>query len=120
MTPLIELKEAADMQLAQHYVAPARLCRDALQFSLHNGVELEVRLASASEYAFVWHYGDAELRIDTAPVAHPVATAPNHLHDADGRVLADPVTQPGRPPIENLQALFVALQNDPLLTVAGG
>lgn len=119
MTPLIELKEAADAALAAHYGAASLLCRDALQLTLANGVVIEARLASADEYAFTWRYGDVELRIDTAPVAHAVTTAPNHLHDADGIVRGDPLTQPGRAPIDNLRALVVALLADPLLEAAG-
>jgi len=120
MTPLIELKEAADAALTAHYAAESLLCRDALQLALTNGVAIEVRLASADEYAFAWRYGDVELRIDTAPVAHAVSTSPHHLHDAEGIVRADPVTQPGRAPIDNLRALVAALLADPLLEAAAG
>lgn len=119
MSPLIELKAAADASLLQHYARESVLCRDALQLFLNNGVAVEVRLAAPDEYAFAWAYGDALLRIDTAPVAHGVSTYPNHLHDADERVRADPVTQPGRSPIENLAALVAAVLADPLLAGEG-
>jgi hypothetical protein len=105
--------------LLQHYAHESLLCRDALQLFLTNGVNVEVRLASPEAYAFSWVYGDAMLRIDTAPVAHGVGTYPNHFHDADGGVHADPVTQPGRAPIENLAALVTALLADPLLAREG-
>lgn len=119
MSPLIELKAAADASLLQHYARESVLCRDALQIFLKNGVDIELRLASPEEYAFTWVYGEAVMRIDTAPVKHDVATAPNHFHDAEGAVRADPVTRPGRAPIENLAALVAALLDDPLLTAAG-
>jgi hypothetical protein len=119
MSPLIELKAAADASLLQHYARESLLCRDALQLFLTNGVSVEVRLASPEAYAFTWVYGDAMLRIDTAPIAHGVGTFPNHLHDADECVRADPVTQPGRGPIEHLAALVMALLADPLLASKG-
>ena len=115
MTLLIELKEAVDASLLASLEEPATLCRNALILTLNNGVVMEVRFASSAEYAFTWHYGDVELRIDTAPVGHPVETSPNHLHDAEGAVRADPVTHPERTPLENIAALVKTLLADPLL-----
>jgi hypothetical protein len=119
MTLLIELKEAVDASLLPNLEEPATLCRDALMLRLNNGVVMELRFASAGEYALTWRYGDAELRIDTAPVDHAVATSPHHLHDADGQVRADPVTQPGAAPLENVRALIIAILADPLLERTG-
>jgi hypothetical protein len=119
MTLLIELKDAIDASLLPHLEEPATLCRDALILRLNNGVVMELRFANADEYALTWRYGDAELRIDTAPVDHAVATSPNHLHDADGQVRADPVTQPGAAPLDNVRVLVVAVLADPLFERTG-
>ena len=119
MTLLIELKEAVDASLLSSLEEPATLCRNALVLSLNNGVVMELRFASPTEYAFTWHFGDAQMRIDTAPIAHAVATAPNHLHDVTGVVRADPVTNPAATPLENTKALVEALLVDPLLERAG-
>lgn len=119
VSPLVILQAAADVQLAAHFEQASVLCRDALQLFLKNGVVIEVRLAAVDEYAFAWRYGDAVLRIDTAPVARALATFPHHLHDADGQLRADPVTCPGEPPIANLVALVAAVLVDPLLETTG-
>ncbi len=119
MTLLIELKDAIDASLLPHLEEPATLCRDALILRLNNGVVMELRFASADEYALTWRYGDVELRIDTAPVDHAIATSPNHLHDADGQVRADPVTQPGAAPLDNVRVLVVAVLADPLFERTG-
>ena len=119
MTLLIELKEAVDASLLPHLEEPATLCRDALILRLNNGVIMELRFASAEEYALTWRYGDAEFRIDTAPVDHAVATSPHHLHDMNGQVYADPVTRPGATPLDNTRALIMAVLADPLFERTG-
>jgi hypothetical protein len=45
-----------------------------------NGVSLEARIADPHAYAIAWAWGEAELRIDTAPLHRDLATFPNHLH----------------------------------------
>jgi hypothetical protein len=76
---------------------------------------MEARFGAEDEYAFNWRWGEAELRIDTAPL-HPIlATFPNHLHDNVGVLRLDPVTDPARSPWENLRVLVAALMVDPLL-----
>ena len=94
---------------------PVRCHQDALIVTLANGVMLEARFGADDEYAFNWRWGEAELRIDTAPV-HPILeTFPNHLHDNVGVVRRDPVTSPACSAWNNLRALIGALGVDPLL-----
>lgn len=109
------LKDAIDHHFADRLVAPVQLARDALIVRLANGVLLELRQASAEEYALNWRCGDTQLRIDTAPVHPDLASFPNHLHAADGSVRADPLTHPGHDPWENVRDLLEALCVDPLL-----
>lgn len=111
----LALKEALDQQFSDALVAPAELRQDALLLSLRNGVALELRFANTDEYAITWHWGDAELRIDTAPLHRDLASFPNHLHDADGVLQADRLTRPGAEPLDNVRAVLEAVLTDPLL-----
>ncbi len=118
MTRHIELKDAIDRDFADHMAAPTQLAQDALVVRLTNGVVLELRYAGPDEYAFNWQWGDARLRIDTAPLYAGLATFPNHLHDANGTVRADPITRPDRDAWDNTRLLLEALSADPLLQSA--
>lgn len=115
MTLHLTLAEALARDAGDRLAAPVQLNQDALILLLRNGVTLEVRCAAPDEYAFGWRWGDAQLRIDTAPLHPELATFPNHLHDADGTLRADPITHPDRAPRDNLLRLLDALESDPLL-----
>jgi hypothetical protein len=98
---------------------PPQLNQDALTIGLRNGVTLTVRYAASDAYSLRWRTGtnsDAvELGIDTAPTHPTLTTAPNHLHRADGSVVADPLTRVDASPEANVSALLAALAADPLL-----
>lgn len=99
-----------------------QLTQDALALNLDNGVQLTVRYAVADAYSLRWTYraGDqtVEMGIDTAPTHPALATRPNHLHLADGRAIADPLTQTDASPPDNLSVLIEALLRDPQLGFA--
>lgn len=115
MTEHIALKDRIDRHFADQLDAPTQLLQDALLLRLGNGLTMELRFASADEYAMVWQWGDAQLRIDTAPLHPQLATFPQHLHVLNGGVCADPLTLPGRAPWDNARALIEAVLADPLL-----
>lgn len=92
-------------------LAAINVNQDALGLRLDNGTAVELRLLSADEYSFAWEWGTARLRIDTAPLFASFS----HLHTADGRTRADPLTLPGRDPLENIHALLKAILHAPLL-----
>lgn len=96
---------------------PPRLTQDALIVPLANGVTLTVRYAARDAYSLRWQpCGESgELGIDTAPTHPTLATRPNHLHLADGRVVADPLTRPDAAPLANVRAVMAAILDDPLL-----
>lgn len=94
------------------------LKQDALMASFDTGVVLELRYLNPNEYAIQWLWGEAELRIDTAPLHRELATFPNHLHDAEGQVRADRLTVPGKDPWENVQCVLRVVLEDPLLGAA--
>jgi hypothetical protein len=113
----LELGAAIETGFGADLDGPVEHKQDALLIRLKNGVSLEVRYAAADTYSLRWMAGDAQCAIDTAPLHHGLATFPNHFHDAEGRVLADPVTQAGAPAQDNLHKLVRALLDDPLLGV---
>jgi hypothetical protein len=111
----LELSELLAAEFGAHLKAAPELRQDALILQLDNGVRLEVRYAAHDAYTLGWQWGDAALAIDTAPTHPGLATQPNHLHTADGRVLPDPLTLCGADPVRNLRVLVTALLEDPLL-----
>lgn len=111
----IELKESIEAAFGAIPEVSATLCRDAIEVSLPNGVGLLIRVAECDEYAFEWRWGEAEMRIDTAPLHRGLATYPNHLHTPDGTVVADPITVVGAEPWRNVRTLIERLLTQPLL-----
>lgn len=109
--------------VARHFGArlqsPPHLTQDALTLTLDNGVVLTVRYAATDAYSLRWHGADGdagvEPGIDTAPTHPELASRPNHLHLADGRVVADPLTRPDANPEDNVAAVIEALLRDPQL-----
>lgn len=96
-----------------------QLTQDALALTLDNGAQLTVRYAAADAYSLRWTFqaGDqtVEMGIDTAPTHPTLATRPNHLHLADGSVVADPLTRTDARATDNLSVLIDALLQDPQL-----
>ncbi len=115
-----ELLATVERDFADGLAAPARLTQDALELALTNGVVLTVRYAAADAYSLRWVVDGAELGIDTAPTHPDLDTRPNHLHLADGRVVADHLTRLGGDPATNLGAVIEAVLADPLLSGQGG
>lgn len=105
--------------VGEHYTErlaePPRLAQDALLLSFDTGLMLEARYFSRDEYSIAWSWGEAELRIDTAPVHALCASFPNHLHDADGALRPDSVTRTGNDCWLNFSRLLDRLLDDPLL-----
>lgn len=111
----VELCAALERYCANRLAGAVELRQDAILVRLDNGVELQVRFADADAYSLRWSCDGAELGIDTAPCHAHLATSPNHLHLADGRVVADPLTRPGAEPWDNLRAVVDAVLANPLL-----
>lgn len=109
------LKDAIDAHFVEIITQPAELCQDAVLVHLHNGVVIELRIASPQDYVIAWRWGESELRIDTAPLHPQLATYPNHFHDCESQLLPDRLTDPTRDPWANVCAVLTALNIDPLL-----
>ncbi len=90
-----------------------RLGQDALTLQFQSGLVLQARFASADEYSIKWRFGDAERRIDTAPLHPELSTFPHHLHDSQGKIRPDPLTIPGRSPWDNLRAVLDVILENP-------
>lgn len=116
----LELGAAVEAAFGDELAAPVEQKQDAMIVRMDNGVKLEVRYAARDAYSLRWTWGDAESAIDTAPLHRGLASFPNHLHHADGRVVADPVTRPDASPEDNLRSLIRALLDDPMLGTGGG
>lgn len=113
----LELGAAIEASFATDLASPVEQKQDALVIRLNNGVTLQVRYAAADAYSLRWLYGDAESGIDTAPLHHGLKTFPNHFHDSNGHITADPITRPDALPEENVRALIRALLDNPMLGV---
>lgn len=109
------LKNGVEEQYAQRLSEPVRLAPDALLLSFDTGLMVEARYFSNDEYSIGWSWGDAELRIDTAPVQIDLATFPHHLHDDRNAVRDDPVSCPGNDCWLNFSCLIDTLLINPLL-----
>jgi hypothetical protein len=109
------LQDKLEAHYAHRLAEPIRMAQDALLLSFDNGLMMEVRYFSSEEYALNWCWGEAELRIDTAPTHPDCTTFPQHLHGEDGVVSADPVTRPGTECWVNFSRLLDLLLVNPLL-----
>ncbi|TCV83274.1 toxin-antitoxin system TumE family protein [Sulfurirhabdus autotrophica] len=114
----IDLKESIEAHYPDQLDGEIQLKQDALLVMFDSGLALELRYLNPHEYSIQWAWGDAELRIDTAPLHKELSTFPNHLHNADGHLLPDLLTVPGRAPWDNVKQLIDALLLDPLLESA--
>lgn len=112
MTLHLELAELIEQEFADHLAQALERKQDALIVRLANGITLTVRYAAADAYSLRWTWGGSEAGIDTAPLHRGLATFPNHLHDAQGRIGADPLTDPAREPADNLRRVITALLAD--------
>jgi hypothetical protein len=111
----LQLKEKLDAHYASRLLEPVRMAQDALMFSFDTGLGVEVRYFSRLEYSVMWTWGEAHLRIDTAPTHADCTAFPHHLHRGEGAAVADPATSPDADCWLNLSALLNLLLQDPLL-----
>lgn len=111
----LELQSKIGEHYADQLDGEMQLKQDALIAVFDTGLAIEFRYLNANEYSIQWAWGDAELRIDTAPLHRELSTFPNHLHDADARLKADTLTVPGREPWDNVRQLVDRLLQDPML-----
>lgn len=108
-------KEILEEHYADRMVEPVRLAQDALTLSFDTGLMMEVRYFSDEAYSINWSWGDAELRMDTAPMHANCASFPLHVHDENGIVRSAPGAIPGLDGWRSFSGLLDTLLLDPLL-----
>jgi hypothetical protein len=108
-----QLQDAVITRYGERLVGAPQRTFDALALAFDNGLNVELRYASADEYSIYWRWRDHAFRIDTAPLHPQLPTFPQHLHVDDAAPRADPWTVPGRDPWVNLQAVLDAILEDP-------
>ena len=111
----LQLKGQIEKEYAEHLSREVAMLQDALRLTFDNGVEAELRYVDPEAYSLCWLWGDAEFRIDTAPLHSGLKTFPNHLHDAEGNIVDDPLTVHGADPWRNVRAVLDALLANPML-----
>lgn len=118
-TPAISLhlvlKNHIESNYADRLTQPVQLAQDALLLYFDTGLMMELRYFSSEEYSINWHWGDAGLRIDTAPMHTENKQSSQHLHNAEALVLACNIMQAGRDCQLNFSGLLNILLTDPLL-----
>ncbi len=114
----LELKEKIEAAYGSGPLVSIALKQDALLIELDSGVFVELRYLNPQEYSIGWIWGEAEFRIDTAPLHPQLNTYPNHLHDDSGNILSDPLTSLANEPWDNVQILLDAIIRNPLMTDA--
>ncbi len=105
----LTMADDLDAALAEQLTAPVERRQDALILRLTHGITLTVHYVAADAYSLRWSNGHSQARIDTAPLHPQLATFPNHLHDADGMLRADPLTRTDAAPLDNIRAVVTAL-----------
>lgn len=109
------LQEQLEDRYGSRMSEPVRLAQDALLLSFDTGLMMEVRYFSGEEFSIHWSWGEAELRLDTAPVHAEVPGSPWHVHRDDGAIAACPAGVRDADPWRALARLLDILLVDPLL-----
>jgi hypothetical protein len=109
------LQERLEEVYGSRMSEPVRVAQDALLLAFDTGLMMEIRCFSADEFSIHWSWGEAELRLDTAPVHAGLPGYPLHLHGDDGTVVASPAGVHDADPWVTLSRLLDILLVDPLL-----
>lgn len=110
----MDLQAHIEAHYADRLDGATQLKQDALLALFDTGLAVELRYLNPNDYSIQWAWGDAELRIDTAPLHRELSTFPNHLHDADARLRPDLLTVPGREPWDNVRSVIDRLLEAPI------
>lgn len=108
-------KEKLEDHYAERMAEAVRLAQDAMTLSFDTGLMMELRYFSSEEYSINWSWGEAALRLDTAPMHVSCATFPVHVHDENGMVKAGPMADRSPDSWRNFSRLLDALLLDPML-----
>ncbi|MHB1545785.1 MAG: toxin-antitoxin system TumE family protein [bacterium] len=84
--------------------SPAEIKSDGLLLQFKDGSQLELHYPDKKEYSFNFLKGGKKLFIiDTAPVHNELETFPNHIHNFEGKLTKDEITNINNEPVENIK-----------------
>ncbi|MHB8232568.1 MAG: toxin-antitoxin system TumE family protein [bacterium] len=84
--------------------SPAEVKSDGLLLQFNDGSRLELHYPNKKEYSFNFLKGGKKLFIiDTAPIHNGLETFPNHVHDFEGKLIKDEITNINNEPVENIK-----------------
>ena len=83
--------------------SPAKVKSDGLLLQFNDGSRLELHYPNKKEYSFNFLMDDKLFIIDTAPVHNELETFPNHIHNFDGKLMKDEITNAGNEPLKNIE-----------------
>lgn len=109
------LQERLEELYGSRMSEPVRVAQDALLLSFETGLMMEIRCFSGDGFSMHWSWGEAELRLDTAPVHAGLPGYPWHVHRDDGEIVPIPSGMRDADPWETLSRLLDILLVDPLL-----
>lgn len=109
------LQERLEEAYGSRMSEPVRVAQDALLLSFDTGLMMEVRCFSSEEFSLHWSWGEAELRLDTAPMHAGLPGYPLHVHRDDGTIVAGPSGLRDADSWAALSRLIDILLVDPLL-----
>lgn len=108
------LQERLEDSYGERMCEPVRLAQDALLLAFDTGLMMEIRYFCSDEFSIHWAWGEAELRMDTAPVHKDLPGHPLHVHRDDGAVVTVPPGMADADPWVALSRLLDILLVDPL------
>ncbi len=82
---------------------PAEVKSDGLLLEFNDDSQLELRYPSKKKYSFNFMRDEKSFIIDTAPVHSELETYPNHIHDFEGKLMKDNITDVNNDPIKNIE-----------------
>ncbi len=82
---------------------PVEVKSDGLLLEFNDDSQLELRYPSKKRYSFNFLRDEKSFTIDTAPVHSELETYPNHIHDFEGKLMKDNITDVNNDPIKNIE-----------------
>jgi hypothetical protein len=84
--------------------SPAEVKSDGLLLQFNDGSLLELHYPNKKEYSFNFLKDGKKLFvIDTAPIHNELETFPNHIHNFDGNLTKDEITNINNEPVKNIE-----------------
>lgn len=99
----IKLADDINAGFKNIFKTPAEVKSDGILLEFKDGSQLELRYPSKREYSFNFLKGEKLFIIDTAPIHNELETYPNHIHDFEGKLLKDEITNTNNEPVKNIE-----------------